>query len=616
VTLRAKLLGAQAVLAVALALVGVIAIGSVRTLGRATEEILKDNYRSVLAAQRMKEAAERLDSAALFRVAERPDRASGQSEPNLATFARELAVQEGNVTERGEHEATARLRRAWDAYRAEYRRFEQLAGRPALTAAYFEALEPRFLQVKAAAQEVLDLNQDAMVRRSERARGQGRRLIGLMIAATLGGLLAGTLLASGLTTRIVRPVSVLALAAQRIAKGDLSARARVAGRDEIAALASEFNAMADRLAEYRQSSLGELLQAQQAAQATIDGLPDPVLILDVAGRLQNVNGAAEVLLRLGAGGQSAEPLGALEPALRAAVDQVRAHVVGGHGPWQPRGFEDAVRLDGPDGTRWLLPRAAPLHAEGGAVSGAAVVLQDVTRLMRVDELKNDLVATVAHEFRTPLTSLRMAIHLCVEEAAGPVTEKQADLLLAARQDCERLQAIVDDLLDLSRIQAGRVELLRRPVAPRALLEDAAAAARDAAEAAGVALQVRAEGADEQVAADPDRLALVLSNLVSNALRHTPRGGRITLQASPAGPAVRFEVADTGEGIPHEWQERIFDRYVRVPGRRGGGVGLGLYLVRELVQAHGGEVGVGSAPGEGSRFWFTLPLAVTDGAEGG
>ncbi|MBK9517906.1 MAG: HAMP domain-containing protein [Anaeromyxobacter sp.] len=615
-TLKAKLLGAHAVLAVALALVGLIAIGSVRTLGHATDEILKDNYRSVLAAQRMKEAAERLDRAALFRVADRPDRADEQVAPNRATFEAELAVQQGNVTERGEADATARLRQAWDAYREASLRFEGLAGRPALEAAYFDDMEPRFQGVKAAAQEVLDLNQDAMVRRSERARAQARNLIALVVAATLGGLLAGTLLASGLTARIVRPVTVLALAAQRIATGDLTARARVAGKDEIAGLAREFNAMADRLAEYRQSSLGELLQAQQAAQATIDGLPDPVLILDLAGNLQNANGAAEALLRLGAGGSTAGPLAALDPALRAAVERVRAHVAAGLGPWQPRGFEDAVRLDGPDGTRWLLPRAAPLHAEGGGVSGAAVVLQDVTRLMRVDELKNDLVATVAHEFRTPLTSLRMAIHLCVEEAAGPVTEKQTDLLQAARQDCERLQGIVDDLLDLSRIQAGRVELVRRPVAPRTLLEDAATAARDAAEAAGVALQVRAEGLGVEVAADPDRLALVLSNLVSNALRHTPRGGRVTLGAASAGQAVRFEVADSGEGIPREWQERVFDRYFRVPGRRGGGVGLGLYLVRELVQAHGGEVGVESAPGEGSRFWFTVPLAAPGAGDGG
>jgi signal transduction histidine kinase len=593
--------------------VGAVSLVSVRTQGRVSTEILQDNYRSVLAAQRMSEAVERLDEEVRLRAAGRPL----TPDPRPAeTFERELTVQEGNITERGEREATRALRAAWDGFRELQGRLEAEPGGERLQAAYFDELVPRVHAVKAAAQQVLDLNQDGMVRKSERARQVAGQLMALVLGVTAAGLLAGTLLATWLTSRIVRPVSVLALAAQRIGTGDLSARARVKGRDEIAGLATEFNAMADKLAEYRQSSLGELLQAQQASQAAIDGLPDPVLVLDVAGALANVNTAAEAMLRLTPGAGALDPLAGLDPALRAAIEQVREHVVVGRGAWQPRGYEDAVRIDGPDGARWLLPRASPLHAEGGAVTGVAIVLQDVTRLMRIDELKNDLVATVAHEFRTPLTSLRMAIHLCVEEAAGPVTEKQADLLQAARQDCERLQGIVDDLLDLSRIQAGRVELVRRPVAPRTLLADAASAARDAAAGAGVALHVRADGSEGEVAADPERLALVLSNLVSNAMRHTPTGGSITLAAAPAGQAVRFEVTDTGEGIPREYLDRIFDRYFRVPGRRAGGVGLGLYLVRELVQAHGGEVGVESTPGAGSRFWFTVPLAAPDGEDGG
>jgi two-component system, NtrC family, sensor histidine kinase KinB len=605
-TLRWRLLAAQGILALALLAVGVVAVISLRTLGRSADTILQDNYRSVLAAQRIKEAAERLDSAALYRVAGRVDRALEQARPNLRTLEEELAVQEGNITERGEREATARLRLAWREYQEAFARLEGIEDRGSLSRAYFDELEPRFVAVKAVAQEILDINQDAMVGKADRARRQATSLILVVVVATAIGVLAGTLLSSWVTTRIVRPVSVVAQAAQRIATGDLAARARVKGRDEIAALAAEFNAMADKLAEYQRSSLGELLQAQQASQAAIDGLPDPVLVLDIAGQVQSLNQAAEAVLRLPHGG-GGDLVAGLDPPLREVVARVRAHVLGGHGAWQPKGYEEAVRLDLADGARWLLPRATPLHSEAGTVTGVAIVLQDVSRLMRVDELKNDLVATVAHEFRTPLTSLRMAIHLCVEEAAGPLSDKQADLLLTARQDCERLQGIVDDLLDLSRIQGGRMELLRHPVAARALLDEALAASRDAAAAAGLRLSIRGS-VDDEVAADTERVALVLSNLVSNAIRHTPAGGEVALEASLAGDCVRFEVRDTGEGIPREYLERIFERFFRVPGRQEGGVGLGLYLVREIIQAHGGEVGVESEPGQGSTFWFTLPVA--------
>src|SRR6185369_11217788 len=153
-----------------------------------------------------------------------------------------------------------------------------------------------------------------------------------------------------------------------------------------------------------------------------------------------------------------------------------------------KGFEEAVKVPSSEGDRYFLPRATPVYEEQGGIAGATVILQDVTRLRRFDELRNDMVATVAHEFRTPLTSLRMAIHLCLEEAVGPLTPKQAELLWAGREDCERLQGIVDDLLDLSRIQSGRIELQLKPVAPGELLEGALHAHRAAAQAKGVTFE--------------------------------------------------------------------------------------------------------------------------------
>ena len=600
-TLRTKLLASPAPLAVVLVLLGVASVKTLRSLGESPELILKDNYRSVLATERMIDVVGRLQQVALEQAAGRPPPVPAAE--LRKQFDQELEVQEHNITESGEEAATATLRDSWQRYLTGFESVQALP-QPERLGAYFERLEPLAGEVRSSTRAILDLNQDAMARKSDRARRAAERSVDLVVFATLAALALGLVSSLALTARLLRPLGVLSQTVRRIAEGDLEARARVEGKDEIAALSQEFNAMADRLSEYRRSSLGELLQAQQAAQAAIDSLPDPVLVLDAAGAILNLNGAAEQMLRLGSGAT----LESLDPDLRPVVERVRQHVLGGRGPYLPRGFDEAVRISTPDGSRHLLPRATPLYSEESGIVGATIVLQDVTRLMRFDELKNDLVATVAHEFRTPLTSLRMAIHLCAEEVVGPLTEKQADLIGAARDECERLQGIVDDLLDLSRIQAGRMELRVDRIGAGALLSAAAEALRKPAEDAGLSLQVEEPESEVVVRADPERVGLVLSNLIANAVRHTPRGGTITIRALDAGAVERFEVSDTGEGIPPEHQGRVFEKFYRVPGGRSGGVGLGLYIAREIVQAHGGDMGVVSTPGRGSTFWFTLPQA--------
>jgi signal transduction histidine kinase/HAMP domain-containing protein len=599
-TLRRRLLLAQAPLAVAVLVLGAASLGAATSFGRSSENILKDNYRSVIAAQRMADAVDGLDRRALRRASGLPE-APG---PDLeARFEAELRVQEANITEPSEGQATARLRRAWE----DYRRLQgSLAAARPPASPFLETLLPASERVRSATAEILDLNQDAILRKSNQARRSADRYLRIMLAVTLGALFLGLLSSVSLTARMIRPLSGLSQAVRRFGEGDLESRARPRGADEIAALGREFDTMADRLEQYRRSSLGDLLQAQQAAQAAIDSLPDPVLMVGASGRILNLNRAAEALLRLPPGEGPGETLERLDPALRERIGEVIGPVLAGRGPHVPRGLEEAVRVDGPEGPRRLLPRATALRSDEGAITGATLVLQDVTRLLRFDELKNDLVATVAHEFRTPLTSLHMAIHLLAEEAAGPLAERQADLLAAARQDCERLQGIVDDILDLSRIQAGRVELHREPVDAGALVAQAAADARPEAERAGILLEVEGAADPVPVLADAERVRLVLANLLGNAIRHTPAGGRIALRASGGPEGARLEVRDTGSGIPRQYRERIFDRFFQVPGAKRGGVGLGLYLSREIARAHGGELGVESEPGQGSTFWLTLP----------
>lgn len=604
--LKTKLLLAQAPLALALLLLGGIALATLGQLGSHSERILKDNYRSVLAAQRLKEAIERMDSAALFIALGRAEEGRQLARHNRSLFEEELKVQINNITEKGELEASEALLRSWRDYEASYDRFLQETDAGALREVFFGELFPKFLAVKAGADRILTMNQDAMVRKSDEVRRFSRHLETSITLAALLAALAGVIASMALTTRIMRPLTVLTQTARRIKEGDLQVRARVEGSDEIALLAREFNTMTDSLDRYRKSSLGELLLAQQSSQAAIDSLPDPVVATDLEGRIITANRTAAAWFGPVWSGTIKELVLPLEPRLAAAIEKARQYVLAGKGAYLPADLDEAVKIVVPAGERYLLAQAAPVYDETGSLGSISIVLRDVTLLSKLDAMSKSLVATFAHEFRTPLTSLRLAIHILLEQLAGTMTEKQLDLIYAARQDCERLQNLVDDILSIVRLQTGKIELKRVLVSIAPLVEHVVEQHRLLAEERGLQLSRALPPFDEEVWADPERLELVFANLITNAIRHTPAGGDIEIRALPDERIVRFEVKDTGEGIPKEYQARVFDKYFQVPSGIRKGTGLGLAIAKSIVEAHGGEIGLTSEPGQGTTFWFTLP----------
>jgi len=607
VSLRAKLLLAQAPLVAALVLLAVVAATAGATLGRAARTILRDNTRSVADAQTMKEAAERINETTLGAALSSDGRADrGATAKDRADFARALADQSGNITESGEREATDRLTSAWTDYAAAIDRLLAIDDAATRRRTYDADVRPAFLRVKSAADAIESLNQDAMHRKSDAAEAAARRLETILGAGALLGCLAAVAASVMITTRLLRPLAVLGQTAKRIGEGDLVVRAHVDGRDEIARLAGEFNAMAERLESYRKSSLGELIEAQSAMQAAIDSLPDPVLVVSTDRSLLHANKAAERTLDVRPD-EGANALAKIPAPLDAAVEKARLHVVSGRGPYVAGGLEEAVRLPTNAGEVHLLPRATPVYSMEGAVVATTIVLQDVSRLVRAERRNTDLIATVAHEFRTPLTSLSMAVHLCTEGAAGELTEKQKDLLFAAREDCGRLQTMVEEFLHVSHAHAAEAPREIAPVDPEDLVKTTLASHERAAAERRVRLVSEALPSLPTLHVDRERVLVALDNLVVNAIRFAPEGTSVVVRARAAdGGSVRFEVADTGPGVPPEYRESIFERNVRVPGSPGAGAGMGLFIARENVRAHGGRIGVETEVGRGSTFWIELP----------
>ena len=372
-------------------------------------------------------------------------------------------------------------------------------------------------------------------------------------------------------------------ALERLAGGDTSVQAI-----EDSPMASAVNRLARRLRA--EAGLTE------AALATF---PLALLVVDVEGLV--VMSTPSVRVLFAKAGRAPWRMSDLLPAAQQALGGCFEAALTGHEAAEGKPLE--MDLEGR--LVRMTPRARPARDSDGRVIAVMIQLRDGDRLHLVEALNYDLVATVAHELRTPLTSLHMSIHLCLEQAAGPLSDEQGVLLSSAREDCERMRLLAEELLDMGRLAAGRVTLDLQQVMPEVLVSRAYSSFRTLAADRGITLEHHLGEDLPPVEADRERVHRVFSNLLSNALRHTPTGGTIRIDATRSGAEVRFAISDTGEGIAEANRRKVFEKFVSGPGKGNQGYGLGLCIARDIVVAHGGEIGVESTLGKGSTFHFTL-----------
>lgn len=609
--LRTRLLFSQ--LPLALALIGAMlaAFVATRQLDDQARLILGRNYRHGIVVHQMAEDLERMDSVLSSMVLGRDEGWSRQWDTLRAEFEKKLQVHEREEVSAAEGPVAHGVRERWDTFAAFAPR---LAAHPdTRRAIYLDEVLPAQVLLRERLRALGEFHDEHVRARARETEVLARHAEWAMIGGPLAVLLIAWLASTVLLRQISRPLNDLTRAAARIETGDFEVELAPRGHDQIALLTRTFAGMSASLKRYRDVSVERLLRLRHALQTAIDSIPDPVLVFRADRSLSTANLAAVELLGLpsrpsttGEAAGSTDALDTLPEQVREAIERARDHVLSGRGDYAPSGFDPVVRVATKEGESVLLPRGTPITGDDERVEGVNVMLRDVTGLQRFDQLRSDLVSTVAHELRTPLTSLQMAIGLCEEQVAGPLTDKQSQLLGAARHDCDRLRGMLGDLLDLARLEGGRLLLNRQSVPVSELIAAALEPHRMVAEQKGLELSGEVGAGLDSITVDPERLQLAFTNLIGNALRHTSAGRVAVRAAAAADGAARFEIEDTGCGIDPAYHDQIFDKFFRPPGSEPGGAGLGLWIVREVVRAHGGDIGVHSEPGRGTTFWFEIP----------
>jgi two-component system, NtrC family, sensor histidine kinase KinB len=558
------------------------------------EAILKDNYISLEYVSTMQKA-----------LADRP-----ASQP-MRTFANALEKQENNITEKGEATATANLRALFDRYRQE--------ATDSLTRA----------QMQQTLFSIADLNRQATVRKSETAKESAREA--LQWLSIVGGICFLVLFSFiiNFPGYIANPLRELTRGIKQVASRNFEERLHVRSSDEFGELARSFNSMAQKLDEYEHSNLARVLFEKKRIETLIQSMSEGIVGLDEQNRILFANATACRLL----GTNEANLLGRYAPDVAAHNDLLRTLI-------QDVMPQTPARPNVPNGTASDLlkiydPLPANVPGEGGGKesyfrkrthrvevirtgeeqaqgAGYVIVLENVTTFKELDLAKTNFIATVSHELKTPLASIKMGLKLLEDNRVGTLNTEQTELVGHVRADADRLLNLTGELLNMAQVESGQIQLSMRPVSPADIVQYATDGLRLQAEQKRIAFNIDLAPTLPAVQADPDKASWVLVNFLSNAIRHSPDESTIDISAtaSPDGKAVEFRVRDYGAGIRPEHQARVFDRYFKAPGRQGqaSGTGLGLAISSEFIQSMNGQIGLDESVSPGAAFYFQLPIA--------
>lgn len=573
--IKAKLFLGVGILFTMIVLLMALSIFFINRLSSDTKNILVANYNTLDYSRRMQMA---LDDGIL-------------NPENEKSFIDNLRQQQKNITEPGEKELTENLSEHFYQFRKN------------LNDSSLSRL------VRKDISDIMLLNMLAIERKSKVAEDTaGRSILWVTLFGTVCFLIAFTLLVN-LPGNVANPIRELTNSIQQIAAQNYSQRVHFEKANEYGQLADAFNSMAEKLQEYQASNLQKLMFEKKRIETLINNMHDPVIGLDDKKQVLFMNDIALKITGLSAEnviGKPVQDIAMQNDLIRSLVKDLFE----GAGIEEQKSKIEPVKIYADNKESYfekeIIPiKVLPTGEKEEKQIGNVILLQNITPYKELDFAKTNFIATVSHELKTPIASIKMSLQLLENKQVGELNTEQQTLVESIKEDAGRLLKITGELLNMTQVETGTIQMNVMPSDAKEIIDYAINANRSSAEQKQVKFETTTPDHLPKVLADSEKASWVLTNLLSNAIRYSYDNSIIYISVVPENKKIKFSVTDTGQGIPPQYIDRIFDRYFRIPGSKKEGTGLGLSISKEFIEAQGGQLTVKSEFGAGSTFSFTL-----------
>jgi len=427
-----------------------------------------------------------------------------------------------------------------------------------------------------------------------------------ILSFTLISCLIVIAIALVVSQRIVTPIMQVTSAARAIGRGEFDQEIPVTSSDEVGILAEEFNSMRWNL----KSAVGKLTKEEKKMTAIVNSLAEGLILVDSNSCVLHINPAAEYLLNVSITGIGKDFTEIIQNEGLINIFEENQRQISLNKP-----VISEITLAHNDEQLVLRVISSPFLDENGLALGTVYLFDDITREKEMDQMKSDFISLVSHELRTPLTSIIGFVSFILDGKAGPINDKQRNSLARVQRQSKRLAALINDLLDISRIESGRIQMEQEPIPLLEIATQRIEEIRPQADEKSIQLNLTAPESVPKIVGDEARMGQVFTNLIGNAIKFTPNNGEVSVKLKVDGNLLHVEVIDTGPGIPVEERQKVFDKFYQfsdIHTRQQGGSGLGLSITRSIVQAHGGTLWIDDGNrGKGSNFQFVLPLVGKD-----